>query len=535
MGLMTCPCATSASNPQIVNQISSKSLSGPEIKEISQLLGIQVGKTLDLNRVDQELKRVFLNGKFGDVRIFSEQKKHLNTLFIEGVKLKKVGVVDWSQIDSKILEESGVEKMLSSGQKVEIKELKTVTGRIKSALEDHGYADPNVDYRLVPTSDQDIMDIHFLVDKKDRTIVREIMFKGVDQDIKEGLLSRLRFREGDFFDKAVVEKSSQLLLEYLINNQYPGAKVKWGIEKSETNPNEVLVIFDVSVGTRYRFFFKGNEFLETNTLRSLIGFDLLNQSDATIRIKRTLEDKYRSLGYHFVLVDVDMSPPGKEAIVSVNVQVVEGPKVLVDSVVFDGLWSDSLGNPASLFFENAVGVLKRRIFWEAGIEESTQQFVNNLRERGFLSASVTGPRVFFSDDRKGVQLFYDLQLGNLYEIKKISFKGNSNVPTQSLLEVLPFGVGDTLNRDALKAASEGLKTKIQSSGFLDVKVTVEERTSEVAPGNRIEGTEVVFQIEEGPRYFVGTIQVEGLVRTMEKVVRREIVIQSGEPFDPEKV
>lgn len=536
--VITCQplCAFSFPNDSIVQQIRSNTLNPQELKEVAQILHVRVGRSLDLNHMDQEIKKLFLAGRFGDVHVYCEkQKDKQNVCAIEGVRLKKLGEVDWSQVDASIREESGIEKALVPGQKIDPGELRAIVQKIKTGLEERGYSEAKVDYELMPVNEGGVTDVRFLVTKTDRARIREIVIRGVEDDLRDSLRLRLKVKEGDYFEKKNIDKTAQAIVDYLFTNQYPGAKVKWSGEATESDSRAMRVVFEVTVGQRYRFLIRGNEIFDIAAIRSLIGFDLLGQSDAGNKIRKVIEEKYRSIGYHFVQADVDIGAASKDEIITVNIQINEGQKVLVDSVVFDGLWTENLGNPAHIFFENAVGVLQRRVFWEAGIEESTERFVKNLRERGFLSASVTGPRIFFSDDRKGVQLFYDLQLGNLYEIKKISFKGNTNVPSHELSEVLPFKAGDTLNRDVLRGTSETVKAKIQSNGYLDAKVKAEEMTGEMGVRSRVEGIEIEFQIEEGPRYYVGSIKVEGLARTQEKVVRREITLNTGDPFDPDKV
>jgi len=529
-------CAFPFTNGSVVQKIKSKTFTPQELKEISQVLHIRIGKPLDLNHIDEEIRRMFVGGRFGDVRVYLErQNDKTYTCFVEGVKIRKLGVVDWTQVESSVREETGIEKTLVPAQKIDPGELRAAAQKIKSALEDRGYSEARVDYELVGEPNEAVADVRFLVSKMDRARIQEIIFKGVDVELRDSLRLRLKVKEGDYFDKRAIDLSAQAFVDFLFRNQYPGAKVKWSSDNVDPGVKAVKIVFEVSVGQRYRFFIRGNEVFDTAALRGLIGFDLLGQSDAANKIKKIIEDKYRSIGHHFIQVNVDIGALKKDEIVTVNIQVNEGPKVLVDAVVFDGLWTEKIGNPASIFFENAVGVLQRKVFWEEGIEESTRRFVKNLRERGFLSASVTGPRVFFSDDRKGVQLFYDLQLGNLYEVKKISFKGNRNVPTQELIDILSFKVSDTLNRDAVRSAAETVRSRVQSHGYLDAKVKAEEITGEMGVGSKVEGIEVEFQVEEGPRYYVGSVKIDGLSRTQEKVVLREITVNSGDPFDPEKV
>jgi len=519
----------------IVGRISSETLNSRQLDEVLELLKIKKGQKLDLKSLDKEIRKVADGKRFGNVRVWLEKSKDGRPeLRIDGVRLTQVGQIDWGAVEPFLGAEGALTKRLSSGDRLDLNKLKEVQDQATQAARDQGYPNAIVQYELKEAGDGKSTDLQFRVDLGQRQKIERLVFKGAETDVLQGVKNRFKLRQGDFFNKKVLEESVTTAQAFLVQNQYPLSKIKWDVQ-SGSSPLEIVVVCEIELGQQFRFLFKGNEALDTSTLRDMIGSDLLGQVDLSSRIKRLIEDRYRTLGYHFVNVEVRNQSNSSQLAQVVEIKIQEGHKVLIDAMTFDGLWNEVLGDPADIYFESAVGVLNRRVFWEAGLEESNQRFVKSLRERGFLSATVTGPRIFFSDDKKGVALFFDLQLGHLYQIKKITIEGNKNVPDSVIQEALSISVGDLVNRDSLRTSGEMVRARVQSWGYLDAQVVLEERSGEVIPGKREEGMEIAIKITEGKKYEVGSIRIEGLNRTQEKVVLRELVFKTGEPFDPEKV
>lgn len=528
-------CALAMGAPS-VRAIKSKTLAPNELKEISEVLQIREGSPLNLGSVDQGIKKLYGSGRYGDLQIWSEtSKKGVLTVYLEGTRLKKLGQIDLSQVAPEIREMLSIDKQLISGERLDMIKLKSLSEKIQQAMSDNGFGDSTVEPEVVADPDGQTSNLTFKVSPGNRAKIDQILIKGTDPETAKSIENGLKIHAGDFLDRKLIEESTQATTDFLKSNQYPFARVKVKTEEREGSKQNLGLVFEVSLGQQYRFQISGNTVFDRAEIRSSVSFDLLSQSDAGIRIKKLLEDKYRYIGYHFVNVEAVLVAPNKEGVVVVKVNIQEGHKVLIDKVVFDGLWDPEAGDPAGLFFENATGVIRRRVFWEGGLEDSTQRFISALRERGYLSATITGPRIIFSEDQKGVQLFYDLKVGNLFLVKEITFVGNENVPFDELIKILPFKKGESVNREMLNNGGFVVKSRYQNFGFLDAKVSVEEIAGEVNPGQRTEGIEVKIKVEEGKKYLVGKITVEGFVRTQEKVIRRELMVKTGDPYDPDKI
>src|SRR3546814_6775637 len=89
--------------------------------------------------------------------------------------------------------------------------------------------------------------------------------------------------------------------------------------------------------------------------------------------------------------------------------------------------------------------------------------------------------------------------------------------------------GNWYNATEVEQTVEKLNQEIGKFGyaFVDVRPRVQRRRGEQL-------IDVVFEIEEGPRVYVDRIEIEGNVRTLDKVIRREFRLLEGDAFRSEE-
>src|SRR3546814_9044836 len=90
--------------------------------------------------------------------------------------------------------------------------------------------------------------------------------------------------------------------------------------------------------------------------------------------------------------------------------------------------------------------------------------------------------------------------------------------------------GNWYNATEVEQTVEKLNQEIGKFGyaFVDVRPRVQRRRGEQL-------IDVVFEIEEGPRVYVDRIEIEGNVRTLDKVIRREFRLLEGDAFNTQKL
>jgi len=128
--------------------------------------------------------------------------------------------------------------------------------------------------------------------------------------------------------------------------------------------------------------------------------------------------------------------------------------------------------------------------------------------------------------------------GQKYSVESVSIAGNASVPDATLRPLLAtrrrglplLEPGRLLDRD-LSADASALLGYYQTNGWIGARVD----KPAVTEGSRPDRLLVKFTIEEGPRAFVESRQVEGAEHLTPVEIEGLLSIRAGEPFNPSAV
>ncbi|MBN1341173.1 MAG: outer membrane protein assembly factor BamA, partial [Phycisphaerae bacterium] len=150
------------------------------------------------------------------------------------------------------------------------------------------------------------------------------------------------------------------------------------------------------------------------------------------------------------------------------------------------------------------------------------------KEAGYFYATVTVDEEVLKNERRVV---YEIVEGPRVRVRKILFEGNENYTARRLKKevktktyVWIFRTGDLDEERADRDAAD-LRNFYRNEGYLDAQVSYRLETSE----DRRDVT-LVFVIDEGIRYHVETIKVEGNVVFDDDATLVPLKIQPGSPY-----
>lgn len=154
------------------------------------------------------------------------------------------------------------------------------------------------------------------------------------------------------------------------------------------------------------------------------------------------------------------------------------------------------------------------------------QYYNTI---GFRDARILQDSIWREDDGD-LMIRIDLNEGNRYYFRNISWKGNSIYDEETLASVLGIEKGDVYNQELLETrlrfSQEGrdVSTLYMDNGYLFFQVN----PIEVA----IVGDSIDLEIRmfEGPQATIDKVTITGNDRTHEHVIRRELRTRPGEKF-----
>ena len=163
-------------------------------------------------------------------------------------------------------------------------------------------------------------------------------------------------------------------------------------------------------------------------------------------------------------------------------------------------------------------------------------FDEELLRRFYLSQGYADFRVLsavseLSDEKDRFFVTFTLEEGARYRVADVSINSQlRNFDAEVLRPEINLESGEWYNADYVQESVDALTNALgdRQYAFVDVRPDVQR--------NREDQTvNIVFNIDETPRVFVERIDVNGNVRTLDKVVRREFELVEGDPFNKSKL
>ncbi len=345
------------------------------------------------------------------------------------------------------------------------------------------------------------------------------------------LTEALGLREGQEFDNEALRRTVRDW------NETAGlGTISYRIEPASGGAVELLLDVDERVRIT-SVSFEGNRRISARRLRRVVG---LQPGDTVGRYElraaeQAIEDAYRQRGFPIVSVSTSLEVVEQERRLLFRVE--EGPRAHVRSIVFEGNEHISDGT-----LRRQMESRRRRwprLFWPGWFERATFEadilrVRTYYRNQGFLDAEVTG-EALFDEEGERVTLQLRVEEGPLYTVGDVEITGNRLFRTEELLEAIPLEVGGPYRPPLMEQTVETVTDLYARQGHMDV--TLRKGNLAVEPVFPPVGTEVTvnIRITEGEAVYIRRVEIRGLTKTREDVVRREILMHPGERASSEKL
>ncbi|VAV93349.1 Outer membrane protein assembly factor YaeT [hydrothermal vent metagenome] len=239
---------------------------------------------------------------------------------------------------------------------------------------------------------------------------------------------------------------------------------------------------------------------------------------------------YRAKGRFAASVTPKVTPLAQNRI-DVIFEIDEGPKTGVAKVNF-------VGN--KIYTDNELrGVIltKESRWWRFfssndNYDPDRLEFERELLRKhygrnGYADFSVVSAVAELTPDRKDFFITFTVDEGPQYTIGEVRVKTTLAKLDEGVLErFIPIKTGATFDSEKVENAIESITFATGSTGYAFVDVNP--RLSRHADTNTMD---ITFEVNEGPRVYVERINIKGNTRTLDKVIRREIRIAEGDPFN----
>lgn len=151
--------------------------------------------------------------------------------------------------------------------------------------------------------------------------------------------------------------------------------------------------------------------------------------------------------------------------------------------------------------------------------------------RGYADFQLVSAVAELSDDRDRFFITFTLDEGERYKVGNVAINSALTGFDASVLRSdVSIEEGDWYNADLVQQSVDSLTDALGDLQYAFVNVRPDIQRNR---GNKT--VDISFGVSESPRVFVERLNVNGNVRTLDKVVRREFLLVEGDPFNRSKL
>jgi len=273
---------------------------------------------------------------------------------------------------------------------------------------------------------------------------------------------------------------------------------------------------------------RGNQRIEESTILTYLGLKegtVLNQTDLDNGLKNIFATGF------FADANVSTTPVDANNI-DLLLEVVENP--IVNQVVFEGNKST---DDKTLSAE--LELKQRAIYTKTKLQNDVKRILDIYRRGGRYSAEVN-PKIIKLDQNR-VNLVYEITEGAVAKVQKISFIGNENFDSGTLVQAIRtsetrwykfLSSDDKYDPERLQYDQELLRRFYTSEGFADFQI--KSAIAELSPAR--DGFYLTFTVDEGQKYKFGTIKIQSLLQGVDvDELQKKLQTHDNETYNGTKI
>jgi outer membrane protein insertion porin family len=161
------------------------------------------------------------------------------------------------------------------------------------------------------------------------------------------------------------------------------------------------------------------------------------------------------------------------------------------------------------------------------IEYDREQLRKFYRNRGYYDFRIISSVAELAPDRNGFALTYAVDEGEKYKFGKITVNtALKKLNPDILRQLLPIKTGQMYEDQKIENATDELTFAAGAAGFAFVDVHPRYTSDPVK-----HTVDVAFDVKEGPRVYIGRIDIIGNTATLDYVIRRQLMVSEGDAYN----
>ena len=315
----------------------------------TEISGIEVGDSFDINKIDASIKEFYRQGYFSDIVVSTTANGGLVYEFKEKSVISKLEMNGYSSDDEQ--EQLFITMGLRKGDLYDARKIESAKKKLTKQIEAEGYYDTVIEIDVEPKEES--VALVFNVNKGEKIYIEKIEFAGADNLDTDDLEASLANKEEDFigwfpgFNSGVARLDDLNLdgkraQDVYMQNGYMDATVSDPLMRVDAGSYKADVTYSISEGEQYRVANVGLhglvDGLDVEDLKSelkVLEGKVFNI--AKLRKDQSyLQEQVANLGYAFARVNPNFKKNSQDKTVSIDYTIIPGDKVVINDVIISG-------------------------------------------------------------------------------------------------------------------------------------------------------------------------------------------------------
>ncbi|WP_353684896.1 outer membrane protein assembly factor BamA [Thermodesulfovibrio sp. 3907-1M] len=360
-------------------------------------------------------------------------------------------------------------------------------------------------------------------------VVTAIEIKGLKRIEEAAVKNKISLKLGEVISQ---EKISEDIKSIYKMGYFEDVKVD--IEPFEGG---VKVIYTVKEKpTIVKVSFEGNKEYDEDRLKEVVAITAGAIADVTLINDNALKLKafYESEGYYFAKI-VPVIKKKTEQEVELTYVIDEGNKVKIKEIKFEGNKAISsrkikkvMATSERKFYSFITG---SGFYKKYEMMQDLEKIKDLYYDNGYLKVSVGEPKLEFSQDKKWMTITIPISEGPQFKISSVKLAGyKDNKEEQELKKLIKLKPGEIFSKAKMRKDVEAITSFYSDRGYALASVS-----PDVLPNEEKLTVDVTYNVKPGDKFTIGRVNISGNVKTVDKVIRREIRVDEGDEYSASKI
>lgn len=338
------------------------------------------------------------------------------------------------------------------------------------------------------------------------------------------ILSKIKTRVGDTFSQDVLNDDLRRLYNL-------GFFTDISIDVSDYEDGIAVTFIVEEKPLIKRIEFQGNKSIKDTHLKKEMAskegemIDPARLSQDMITIKKFYEKK----GFHLAEIDYSADVDEKKNTATITVVIDERMVVKIRHLFFEGNESYPDRKLLQLITTRADALFVSGHFKKDVFEEDLEKLKAFYQREGYLDAAVDSELEYY-DDNKNMNVTIIVEEGKRYLVGDIFIEGNKIFADEEVRDILKLTRNKPYSREGMSLDVVHIQEIYYIKGYIMCRVYPEPIVNKDT--GRID---ITYSINEDKLIYIDKIDVAGNTKTKDVVIRRELRVYPGEPFNGQQI